>query len=225
MTEAEWLTCEDPQVMLKALLPEPSPRKLRLALCAYYRHFWDLLKDADAKYREAIEAGEKYVEGAINGRDLVTIHERVKDVHWGNVLTATSMYEMARANGWAWSRRYLASVAAAPDAKIVGLVSRSNAAPQGWGKVPEEAAYLCGLFCDVFRPGRIDVAAFLAWNDGTLSRMAKAIYDDRAFDRLPILADALEDAGCDNTDILAHCRQPGEHVRGCWVVDLLLGKE
>jgi hypothetical protein len=62
-------------------------------------------------------------------------------------------------------------------------------------------------------------------NGGTAIKLAKAIYEERTFDRLPILADALEDAGCDNTDILAHCRSGGEHVRGCWVVDLLLGKK
>jgi hypothetical protein len=56
-------------------------------------------------------------------------------------------------------------------------------------------------------------------------RVAKAIYQSRAFQDMPILADALEDAGCDNADILAHCRRPGPHVRGCWVVDLILGKE
>jgi hypothetical protein len=55
--------------------------------------------------------------------------------------------------------------------------------------------------------------------------LAQAICEERAFDRLPILADALEDAGCTNADVLDHCRQPGEHVRGCWVVNLLLGKE
>ncbi len=65
---------------------------------------------------------------------------------------------------------------------------------------------------------------WLAWNDGAIPKMAQAIYDDRAFDRLPILADALEDAGCDNQEILDHCRSNGEHVRGCWVVDLILGK-
>ena len=62
------------------------------------------------------------------------------------------------------------------------------------------------------------------WNDGTVHRVAQAIYDERAFERMPILADALEDAGCDNADILNHCRNGGEHVRGCWVIDLLLGK-
>jgi hypothetical protein len=67
--------------------------------------------------------------------------------------------------------------------------------------------------------------SWLAWNDGTVRLIAKAIYDEGAFDRMPILADALEDAGCGSADILNHCRGSGEHVRGCWVVDLLLGKE
>jgi hypothetical protein len=66
---------------------------------------------------------------------------------------------------------------------------------------------------------------WLAWNNGTVPKVAQAIYDERAFDRMPELADALEQAGCANADILAHCREPGPHVRGCWVVDLPLGKE
>jgi hypothetical protein len=65
---------------------------------------------------------------------------------------------------------------------------------------------------------------WLAWNDGTVVRIAQGIYDERAFDRLPVLGDALEEAGCDNDDILDHCRQPGQHVRGCWLVDLLTGR-
>jgi hypothetical protein len=56
-------------------------------------------------------------------------------------------------------------------------------------------------------------------------KLAQAIYEERAFDRLPVLADALEEAGYHDPDIVAHCRQPGEHVRGCWLVDLLLCKE
>ena len=63
------------------------------------------------------------------------------------------------------------------------------------------------------------------WNHGTVARIAQAIHDERAFDRLPILADALEEAGCQDADILGHCRHPGPHVRGCWAVDLLLVKE
>jgi hypothetical protein len=64
-----------------------------------------------------------------------------------------------------------------------------------------------------------------AWQSDAVVRLAQAIYDERAFERLPILADALAEAGCDHAAILEHCRGPGPHVRGCWVVDLLLGKE
>jgi len=66
--------------------------------------------------------------------------------------------------------------------------------------------------------------AWLAWNDGTVRRVAAAIYGQRAFARLPVLADALEEAGCNNADMVTHCRGPGPHVRGCWVLDLLLMK-
>ena len=62
------------------------------------------------------------------------------------------------------------------------------------------------------------------WQSATVLSLATGIYEEKAFDRMPILADALQDAGCDNEEILNHCRQPGVHSRGCYVVDLLLGK-
>jgi hypothetical protein len=65
----------------------------------------------------------------------------------------------------------------------------------------------------------------LEWNELTVVKLAQRIYENRAFDLLPILADALEEAGCTDADILNHCRLIGEHVRGCWVVDLILGKQ
>jgi hypothetical protein len=61
------------------------------------------------------------------------------------------------------------------------------------------------------------------WRTVDAVGVARAIYDDRAFDRLPILADALMDAGCADEQVLAHCRSDGPHARGCWVVDLVLG--
>lgn len=67
--------------------------------------------------------------------------------------------------------------------------------------------------------------SWLRWNDACVVKIAQEIYDERDFGLMPILADALEDSGCDHEDILCHCRESGEHVRGCWVVDLLLGKE
>jgi hypothetical protein len=66
---------------------------------------------------------------------------------------------------------------------------------------------------------------WMSWNDSTVPNLSQRIYNDRAFNLMPILADALEAAGCRDAAILDHCRQPGEHVRGCWVLDLLLGKE
>jgi len=78
------------------------------------------------------------------------------------------------------------------------------------------------IFGNPFRPVSVDTA-WLSWNDGEISKLAKSIYDDRGFDRLPILAEVLERAGCDNEQILSHCRGPGPHARGCWVLDLLLG--
>ena len=62
-----------------------------------------------------------------------------------------------------------------------------------------------------------------AWGGGAIPALARAIYEGRAFDRLPVLADALEEAGCEDEDFLAHCRGAGPHARGCWLLDLILG--
>ena len=74
------------------------------------------------------------------------------------------------------------------------------------------------------REDRHSVALDPAWLTSDVAALAGGIYEERAFDRMPILADALQDAGCASDDVLAHCRGDGPHVRGCWVVDLLLGK-
>ncbi|MFL5341777.1 MAG: hypothetical protein ACJ8F7_16655 [Gemmataceae bacterium] len=79
------------------------------------------------------------------------------------------------------------------------------------------------VFGNPFRPVAID-PDWLTWRDGTAVKLAQTIYDDKRFDIMPILADALHEAGCTNDEILKHCTEPGEHVRGCWVVDLILGK-
>jgi hypothetical protein len=93
------------------------------------------------------------------------------------------------------------------------------------------AQLLRDMFGNPFRPAPLD-PAWLNWKGGTIPRLAEVIYQDRELptghldrDRLAVLGDALEDAGCTDPDILDHCRQPGEHVRGCWLIDLILGKE
>jgi hypothetical protein len=79
------------------------------------------------------------------------------------------------------------------------------------------------IFGNPFRPVSLN-PAWLTWHDGLIVSMARQMYESRDFTDLPVLADALEDAGCTSQDILGHCRSGGEHVRGCWVVDLVLGK-
>jgi hypothetical protein len=81
--------------------------------------------------------------------------------------------------------------------------------------------YLRDILGNPFRSITLDPA----WLTPTVIRLAQTIYDDRAFDRLPDLADALHESGCDNDEILGHCRGPGPHVRGCWAVDMVLGKK
>lgn len=110
--------------------------------------------------------------------------------------------------------------------------------PQGF-RIPFTAAEAAADFPDAFRSGRPDgclkgctwgpPSAFTAmppaWRTSTAVALAQQMYDTRDFSAMPILADALQDAGCDNADILGHCRGPGPHVRGCWLVDLVLDKK
>ena len=84
----------------------------------------------------------------------------------------------------------------------------------------EQVALLRDIFGNPFRPVTLNPV----YQTPTAQSLAQSIYDQRTFSQLPILADALEEAGCTDAAILNHCRQPGEHVRGCWVVDLVLGK-
>jgi hypothetical protein len=81
------------------------------------------------------------------------------------------------------------------------------------------------IFGNPFRRRRSTDPAWLSWSGGTVRKLDQSIYDERAFDRLPVLADALEEAGCTDAVILSHCRSGEGHVRGCWVVDLLLDRE
>jgi len=92
---------------------------------------------------------------------------------------------------------------------------------------PEKAAQailIRDVFGTLFRPMAVD-PSWLAWSDETVVHLAQAIYEEQDFDRMSILGDALEDAGCHDESILRHCREKGIHVRGCWLLDLLLNKE
>jgi hypothetical protein len=127
------------------------------------------------------------------------------------------------------------AVAQALTLKKVGSppagVSMSHPSHKAWNQAwtdeyqriqAEQAALMRCIYGNPFHPmPAIDAA----WNTSTVATLAQSIYDGRAFDRLPILGDALEEAGCRDAEMLGHCRQAGPHGRGCWVVDHLLGKE
>jgi hypothetical protein len=88
----------------------------------------------------------------------------------------------------------------------------------------EEQKAQCRLLRDIFGDPFRPVTLKSSWLTSTVLTLVQQIWNSRNFSTMPILADALQDAGCDNEDILNHCRQPGEHARGCFVVDLLLAK-
>jgi hypothetical protein len=195
MTEAEWLAGADPMPMLVFLKGKASDRKLRLFAVASCRKAWSNFPN-DA-CRRAVLVAEFFADGSADDSELQTARD--------GALQTAELLSRQNFAGCAWAR-VAAEAACAPV-----LV------PQLQGSAP----YLRDIFGNPFRPVTVD----LAWLTSTVAALAHAMYESRDFSAMPILADALQDAGCDNEDVLIHCRGDGPHVRGCWVVDMLLGKE
>jgi hypothetical protein len=212
MTEEEWLACTDPEPMLRRVRRRASERKLRLFACACCRLVWPLL--SDPRSRRAVEVAERHADGKTTQNRLTGAENSA----WKAVkIKETTPKSYAATIAWQASfhitdarpgtfLEHAAEALARPDADAIlaGLIR------EVWG-TPMRRLYVAG--------------GWLRWNGGLVAKMAGAIYDERAFERLPILADALEEAGCGHADVLAHCRQGGGHARGCWVLDKLLGKK
>jgi hypothetical protein len=201
MTEAEWLACADPLRMLTFLEGRASERKLRLFAVACCRRVWHRL--GDKRSQIAVETAEKYADGRANETELSSVRAAVWQGPklWPTPWACT--HEVAHKAAW---------FACQNAARIAGQV----------GEADRQVSVLRDIFGNPFRPVSLDAE----WLTSTVVALATGIYAERAFDRMPILADALQDAGCTNEDVLAHCRDTSlTHVRGCWVVDLVLGKE
>jgi hypothetical protein len=243
MTEVEWLACNDPDRMLEFLKDRARKRKLQLFACACCRRAWHLLPDG--RTRQALETAERFTEGLATKDELEAAEvdaENAADDYYG---AAVAVWTTVTAIGASpVSVCHFVTLAAYEAAEALRDASAKSPKPTiatTWDAVRKPAEYakrtawdserkqqadlLRDLFGNPFRPMPTIDSDWPAWNGGTVRRIAQGIYDELAFNRLPILADALEEAGCDNADILAHCRDGGEHVRGCWVVDLLLGKQ
>jgi hypothetical protein len=220
MTESEWLACSNPTPMLEFLRGKASDRKFRLFACACCRRIWKQF--TDARCRHAVETAEQYAEGQADLQRLEWAREAIRHAfHPSGASTcasraANAAKDATRVPGWNAARNCWLETSRAINPQDTNYCDPSE--------TPKQADLLRDLFGNLFRPIIMN-STWLTWNDGTVVKIAQAIHDDRGFDRLPILADALEDAGCVNAEILTHCRGPGPHVRGCWVIDLLLGKE
>jgi hypothetical protein len=231
MTEQEWLGCTDPQPMLEFLSGKASDRKLRLFAVACCRRVWNLL--IDHRCRTLVEVAEKNADGLSTDAAMFAEFQAAfypPQPSPQHIPPHSFAADAAAASAYDKSETPIgdAMFCAASAASGVGMASSIAriVGTEEEGRITEakvQAILLRDIFSNLFRPIIIN-PFWLTWNDGTVIRLAQSIYDEHAFDRLPVLADALEKAGCDNPDILTHCRQPGEHVKGCWVVDLLLGK-
>lgn len=241
MTESAWATSTDPARMLESLRGKISDRKFRLFAVTCCRRIFHLLEDR--RSRRALEVGEQHAEGLLNHEDWLAINREAslsatdigraaEDalINGSDNVQVSSVYAAAAAGHLlgepAFSRAE--SVATCTENALASLPASRLSVHNFENDIRlKERAMHCGLLREIFgnpfQPLVLD-PSWLKWNGGTVITLAQGIYEDRAFDRLPILADALMDAGCFDEEILNHCRSQGPHVRGCWVVDLVLGK-
>jgi hypothetical protein len=248
MTEAEWLACTDSQPMLAFLWGKACARKLRLFAVACCRRIARLLPGQESS--EAVLVLEGLADGnaspeQVNGamayaarrageamgrtRDMVTFHA-FKTVEFAlyDARSASDDLQM----GMADVTRLIRQVAR-PFPEQTAAMAVADAASGVWKSDAWKAAFIAEgaaqagllrcIFGNPFRSVTLD-PAWLSWHGGLPVSIARRMYDSRDFSDMPVLADALEEAGCRDAEILGHCRSGGEHVRGCWVVDLLLGK-
>ncbi len=216
MTEQEWSTATDPTPMLVFLRTRgrAGDRTLRLFACGCCRRQWASLTEEG---RGAVAVAEQFADRG------------AAEVERGAAERAVRQEVQERGSSIAWA-------SAGPVARDPDWGAWCAARNAAWGVADptqervQQVALLRDLFGNPFRPVQLD-PSLRTWNDATLPRLARAIYGDRllpegTFDpqRLAVLGDALEAAGCSDPAILGHLRGEGPHVRGCWVVDLLLNK-
>ena len=192
--EKDWLTGSDPSQMLMAIKDRSSDRKRRLFAVASCRTVTEMIP-ADQCWR-VIDAAERFADNPLAHDELQAARAQLLD--WIELIYRQEFEEVA------WRR----------------MVSEIGAIPVIVPQLSGTAWILRDIFGNPFRQMAFDPK----WRTEAAVGLALKMYDDRDFRAMPILADALEEAGCDVAERLAHCREPGVHVRGCWVVDLVLGK-
>jgi hypothetical protein len=197
--------------MLEFLRGKASERKLRLFACVCCRKLFHPFQGE--RHRRAVGSAERYADGQLTDDELGRAFGEWSDLPFGR-LPGREQCEVRAIRG-------------------ALLLSAEDGARQAGLAVAEVGASPDGLLRDLFgplpfRPVKLDPA----WPTPQVVALARTAYEERELPagtldlaRLAVLADGLEEAGCDQADLLAHLRGPGPHVRGCWVVDLILGRE
>jgi len=232
MDETAWLSCVDPNLMLEYLFAHRvTRRKLRLLACACCRHYWASL--TDRRTRQTVVACEQNADRLITRAQLVEAAQQAqlaeyeapqfeRSAYTAVLLTASTDIRQSvhPALGWLqqmarWEAAY-ECVPGMDETAVVNEAERSERARQ--------CAVVRELWGNPFRylPVNED---WRRWQDGTVVKLARAIYDERNFHDLPILADALMDAGCGNERLVEHFQTPEGHSLGCWALDAVLGRE
>jgi hypothetical protein len=230
--EAAWRNQTRLFEMMPLLEGVISDRKRRLFAVACCRRFASLCPDARIAF--ALDVAERYADGQATDEERLLAEQ-------GVILAHIDLRESRLATEplVCWSRQAELLTQAASLVVAEGIYYAGDAADygrlaliasgRGWRAEEEEEIAQCGLLREVVGPTPAGRPAFNpAWrvaDDHAAEQVARWIYEARAFEDLPILADALEEAGCCDAAILDHCRQGGDHVRGCWVVDAVLDRE
>jgi hypothetical protein len=230
MTELDWLQGSDHEAMLNwvgrtswyrllarvPLIRSPGTagrlqRKLRLLACACWQ---SANHGLPLRPGEPMEVVSRFADGQASLAELSAARRAVV-VEIGRYTSGVLPLDL-----------HIAAVVTERtlDSQALGEALRSPFWRLGWRNGPTPCDLLRELFGNPFRPVAIDPGV-LTWNNGTVPQLAEVIYQENRFSELPILADALEEAGCCCPELLDHCRSTGNHVRGCWAIDLLRGQK
>jgi len=228
MTEADWLTEIDLTGMQEHVKPRATPRQWRLFACGCIRELGYLLTVRRA--RDAFFVAERFADGRATLTELARAH--------GEAVAAHQSLFGPNSDRDAYGAEVFGRVSCVHSA-LVALTRKEEGAfvaslagqalllrdyiDSTWAKRINrlQCDLLRDLFGNPFRPARLPKAWVRAAGRDAIS-IARGIYEDRSFDELPILADALFDANCPSEEMIRHCQEPGVHGRGCWVIDALM---
>ena len=245
MTESDWLSTDSPLRMFRYVRARLSARKLQLLACGCCRLFDGMFSDDQ---RQALAAVERHVDGLAEQDEYVAACAQFGRDHMGHLVpTPTGAVSVSTGVSPTAALAFaLQSVISTPADdglhRVLDWAAATASRSVGPGQHRTATQSANRNMCEVFReivgnPFLERATAGPEWSAAggraapwmlrvseTARGIARGVQAEQAFDRLPILADALEDDGCADAELLSHLRYHSHHLRGCWAVDLVLGK-